>query len=162
MDGVFGLSNGEISWYSEFATTIRFNVSGYVDVYDSSRSAYVSDIEFQYFQGIEYELKQVIDFSSQTYDVYVTPEGGSEVLVADDYPFRNPETSIDSWVLYSYIGSMQVCETGLLFSNYHDADTNTNNIIELSELTYYINQWKISSSINLAQLIEAIELWKNG
>ncbi|MFP4400740.1 MAG: right-handed parallel beta-helix repeat-containing protein [Candidatus Woesearchaeota archaeon] len=161
MDGVLGLSNGAVEWYTGFVTTIRFNTSGYIDVYDSSRSDYASDSDFQYSAGVEYEIRTVVDLFSQTYDIYITSEGESEVLVADDYPFRNPETSIDSWGIYSYIGSINVCNVGFA-SSFHNADTNQNNIIEISELNSYVGQWKTSSSINLAQLIEAIELWKNG
>ncbi|MFP4400739.1 MAG: hypothetical protein ACLFPQ_02575 [Candidatus Woesearchaeota archaeon] len=162
MDGVIGLSDGSISGYSELSAILRFNESGYLDAYDSSVSWYKSDSLVSYSQGSSYEIKIVVDFSLETYDAYVTPEGSSEIQIAYDYSFRASSSSIDNWALYSYIDSMEVCNAGVVSSNYHEADTNTNSIIEITELNSYVYQWKTSSSINLAQLIEAIELWKNG
>ncbi|MFP4401232.1 MAG: LamG-like jellyroll fold domain-containing protein [Candidatus Woesearchaeota archaeon] len=44
----------------------------------------------------------------------------------------------------------------------HPADINSNRIMEFTELNSYVQQWKTSPLISLAQLVEAIELWKGG
>ncbi|MFP4401233.1 MAG: DUF4215 domain-containing protein [Candidatus Woesearchaeota archaeon] len=42
----------------------------------------------------------------------------------------------------------------------HDADINSDGIIDLTELNSYVQSWKITSDISLADLVDVIKLWK--
>ena len=143
-----------------YSAIVRFNQSGGVDAYDLSTGWYSSDNPFSYSQDQIVQIRMVVDVPSNTYDVYAKDESDNEVMVADDYQFRASASSLDRWNIHSDIDSMVVCDAEVL-TDFHEADTNTNNIIELTELNSYIQLWITTSDITLPQLIEVVELWKN-
>jgi hypothetical protein len=52
-----------------------------------------------------------IDPTDQTYDVFVTPDGGDQMMLADDYAFRSEQADtglLDSWSVRSLQGGMTV------------------------------------------------------
>jgi len=109
MDGVTGLSQGDAAAYSDLACIVRFNTSGNMDVVNGG--SYGADTTLPYSAGTNYHVRMEIDISSHTYDVYVTPEGQSEVTLADDYAFRTEQgsvTSLDRWVIIRESGSHMV------------------------------------------------------
>jgi hypothetical protein len=54
-----------------------------------------------------------VNLLGHTYSIYVTPAGGSEILVGSNYAFRseqNAVTQLDNWAVYAdTVGSVQVC-----------------------------------------------------
>ncbi|MFW6154714.1 MAG: PKD domain-containing protein [Planctomycetota bacterium] len=100
MDGVTGLSSGIGDWWTDLACIVRFNTSNQIDVRDGS--GYTADTTLSYTQGVTYHVRMVIDIPNNTYSVYVTPDGQSEVTLATDYAFRTEQqgiTSLDHWTL---------------------------------------------------------------
>ncbi len=109
MDGVTGICKGEASAYSDLACIVRFNTSGNMDVRNGG--IYDADATLAYSAGTNYHVRMEIDIASHTYDVYVTPEGQSEVTLADDYAFRTEQgsvTSLDRWAITRESGSHMV------------------------------------------------------
>ena len=62
------------------------SAKGYFEV--KNGADYESLAQVSYTAGMSYHFKFIPDFIAGTYDVYVTPEGGSEILIADDYAFQ--------------------------------------------------------------------------
>ncbi len=114
MDGVTGICKGNASAYSDLACIVRFNTSGNMDVRNGG--IYDADATLAYSAGTNYHVRMEIDISSHIYDVYVTPEGQSEVTLADDYAFRTEQgsvTSLDRWAITRESGSHMVDNAGV-------------------------------------------------
>lgn len=52
-------------------------------------SGYDKDATVVYTAGTKYHFKVVPDFTNHTYNVFVTPEGGSQITLAANYAFRS-------------------------------------------------------------------------
>jgi len=109
LDALTGLSYGAASAYADVAVIVRFNVSGYIDARDGG--AYGSDVSTAYTASTNYHFRLVVDIPNKTYDVYVTPQGSSEVQLANDYDFRTDQSTVstlNNWVIYSGVGTHTV------------------------------------------------------
>jgi len=109
IDALVGLADGVADAYADLATCIRFNTSGNIDSRDGD--TYAADATVAYSTGTSYHFRMLVNIPSHVFDVYVTPDGGAQTLLADDFAFRNGTTGIttlDTWALYSYIGSATV------------------------------------------------------
>ncbi len=98
IDGVVSLSAGAQTTYTGLATIVRFNTSGFIDARNGGAYTALSGIPFS--AGVTYHVRMVIDVSTHTYSVYVTPAGGSEVPVGVNYAFRTEQaaiTTLDTW-----------------------------------------------------------------
>ena len=93
-DIVIGLSPTTAASYSDLATVVRFNGSNTIDVRNGS--AYGADATVSYNAGTSYHFEMVVNLSTDTYSVYVTPEGGSQIALATDYAFRTEQASATS------------------------------------------------------------------
>jgi hypothetical protein len=112
MDALVGLSNGSQSSYPGFATIIRFNTSGNIDARNGG--AYAAASAIPYSANTSYHFRLVINISSHTYSIYVTPAGGTEKTVGTNYAFRTEQASVsqlNNWGAFvsSATGSLQVC-----------------------------------------------------
>lgn len=106
-----GVSDGNAYWWSEMATIVRFNTSGYIDARDGS--VYSADTSIPYSGNTTYHVRMVVNVSAHTYSTYVTPSGGSEVSVGLDYDFRSEQSSIssvDTWSAVVEFASSGVAE----------------------------------------------------
>jgi hypothetical protein len=67
---------------------------------------------------------------------------------------------------FGYISGNLSCYANCTFNfdecTSHPADSDFNGSIDLTELNDYIQLWKTSSDISLAEIIEVVEMWKNG
>ncbi|MFH1787541.1 MAG: choice-of-anchor Q domain-containing protein [archaeon] len=56
------------------------------------------------------------------------------------------------------------CNNGYLSGSScaHDSDTNCDGKVEISELIAYISRWKNNEGVMISDLMEAINIWKNG
>jgi len=109
IDALVGLSQGAAAAYADLATCIRFNTSGNIDSRDGD--TYAASATVGYASGTGYHFRMVVNIPGHVFDVYVTPDGGSETLLANNFAFRNGATGVttlDNWALYSYIGSTTV------------------------------------------------------
>lgn len=81
-----------VTGYSSFAMIIRLYNNGF-DVRNGA--SYSSDTTVPYSLNTQYHIRMVTDLDSKTYDVYVTPDGGSETQLASNYAFRSDAPTTD-------------------------------------------------------------------
>ncbi|MEK3884665.1 DNRLRE domain-containing protein [Paenibacillus sp. PL2-23] len=99
-------SSTTIKGYDNISMIIRLNPGGYMDVRDAD--TYTSLVPFTYSSNTSYRFRIEADLASQTYDVWVTPVGKSEIQLAEDYGFRTSAPAMDDLgqlVLYSLQGN---------------------------------------------------------
>jgi hypothetical protein len=96
-NAVVGLSKGAATAYTGLSCIARFNPSGQIDAYNGT--AYAAASSINYSANVSYHFRLVVNVSANTYSVYVTPAGGSELTVGLNYAFRVAQTSLDTWVL---------------------------------------------------------------
>lgn len=92
-----GLSKGAQTAYAGFANIVAFATTGIIQARNGG--AYV-DSAVHYTGGTSYHFRLVINLSTHTYSVFVTPAGGSEQMVGLNFAFRtgqNMVTSLDHW-----------------------------------------------------------------
>ena len=107
IDTVMGLSDGPQSAYGNLAAIVRFNSSGNIDAFN--QTAYSAASTIPYTGGTTYSFEFDVNVPAQTYTVYVTPQGGSQILVGQDYGFRLSATTLNNLSLYALVGSASVC-----------------------------------------------------
>jgi hypothetical protein len=114
MDGVIGLSFNAATGYASLATITRFATTGTIDVRNAG--AYSADVAVPYSAGLTYHFRLLIDPTTKTYTVYVTPPGGTELKLATSYAFRSEQSTastLNNWSLYADIGSQSVCNMAI-------------------------------------------------
>jgi len=110
MDGVMGFSSSPATSYTALATIVRFNSQGIIDARNGG--AYQAATQIRYTAGVAYRFRLVIRIPSHTYDIYVTPAGGTEQVVGTSFAFRteqNSVTSLSNWALFRASGTHKVC-----------------------------------------------------
>jgi hypothetical protein len=101
-----GLSLGTPTVVSDFACIARFNPSGNIDVRNGA--SYGATTTIPYSAGTTFRFRFVVRMSSHTYDVYVTPQGQSEVLIANNFAFRADQAAVAS---LNFLGKFQTTGT---------------------------------------------------
>jgi hypothetical protein len=90
-----GLSTGAAAAYSDNAAVVRFNIDNTIQALrGGSPDAYAADATMSYTAGSSYHFRLVVSVPSHTYSVYVTPQGGTETLLASNYPFRSTQQTV--------------------------------------------------------------------
>jgi hypothetical protein len=102
-NSVVALSNGAQTAYANFACLARFNPSGDIDARNGG--AYAAASTIPYSANVSYHFRLVVNVSAQTYSIYVTPAGGSELTVGTNYAFRISDTTLNNWAVYVDSGS---------------------------------------------------------
>lgn len=97
-DAVVGLSSGVQTAFANYSCLVRFNNAGYLDARNGA--AYQADASVPYTANSIFHFRLVVNVSAQTYSIYVTPPGGSEVSLGSNYAFRASATSLDHWGVY--------------------------------------------------------------
>ena len=108
-DIVIGLSPTTAGAYTDLAAIVRFNSSNTIDVRNGS--AYGANVSVPYSAGTSYHFVMVVNLATDTYSVYVTPQGGSQIALATNYAFRTEQatdTSLSDVADYSIVGSAAV------------------------------------------------------
>src|SRR5204863_7018866 len=88
----------------------RFEPSGIIEF--SSAYGYYTETGIAYIPQVSYYFRFVVDPTAHTYSVFVTPAGGAEVLVANNYAFQLQQggiSSIANAAIVATSGSMSVC-----------------------------------------------------
>ena len=96
-NAVIGLSKGTQTAYTGLSCIARFNTSGDIDAYNGT--AYQAASVIPYSKALTYHFRMVVNAPANTYSVYVTPPGGSELTVGLNYKFRKAATSLDTWTI---------------------------------------------------------------
>ena len=105
-----GLSLGAQSAFTGFAIAARFNPSGDIDARNGG--AFVAASTIPYIAGTSYHFRAVVNVPANTYSIYVTPAGQTEITIGTNYSFRTEQlgiTSIDHWDATSSVGTITLC-----------------------------------------------------
>jgi Bacterial Ig-like domain/Tryptophan-rich Synechocystis species C-terminal domain len=105
-DSVIGLSPAAAGAYADLAAIVRFNTSNTIDARNGS--SYGANSSVSYTPGTSYHFIMVVNVATDTYSVYVTPQGGSQIALATNYAFRaeqGTDSSLANIADYSDIGS---------------------------------------------------------
>lgn len=108
MDGVVGFLDGIASGYSSNSCIVRLNSSGKIDAYNDA--GYAAENELTYHAGMTYHVRMEVDAVNMTYSVFVTEQGGSEIMIADNYKFRRKVSHLDHWSMVA--GDWQLDDPG--------------------------------------------------
>lgn len=95
IDALVGFQDGEAAGYGDLSAIVRFTGTGVLDARNGG--GYAADAEIPYIAGQSFHFRMEIDVINMKYDVFVTPEGGSEVQLASEYGFRDPAIRISHW-----------------------------------------------------------------
>ncbi|MCF6269883.1 MAG: T9SS type A sorting domain-containing protein [Melioribacteraceae bacterium] len=92
LDGVIGFSQNKPGDQSDYSQPIKllFSNQGFFLARDTT--SYTAISEFAYTGGTTYNVRMVFDMPEQTYDVWIAPDGGKPVRIADDFGFAMDET----------------------------------------------------------------------
>jgi hypothetical protein len=108
MDGLTGVTNGTASVVTQLAAIVRFNTQNRIDARNGS--AYAPST-LAYAANTTYRIEMTLRFADHTYDVSVTPAGGSKVVLGTGLAFRSEQsavTRLDGLALWATIGSHRV------------------------------------------------------
>ena len=93
MDGVVGLSGSSSNAHSQLACVVRFNASGFLD--SRNGSVYMADNAIPYMEDTRYGIRMEVNMQNHSYSIYVTPEGGTEIVLGSNYQFGTEQMNID-------------------------------------------------------------------
>lgn len=97
MNGVVGLSEGEVSYLEDLSCVVQFNTEGYIDVCNGGD--YMVDDKVYYEAGTRYNISAIVDVPEQRYSVIVKPQGGDETIIATNYDFQGTGDPLDHLVI---------------------------------------------------------------
>jgi len=97
IDAVTGFLKGIPTSFGDLSCIIRFTKDGRLDARNGGTYEYDADIPYTAGQNIHVRME--INVGTNTYDVFVTPEGGEEQQLADDYAFRRSNINLDHWAI---------------------------------------------------------------
>ncbi|MFY0571398.1 glycoside hydrolase family 88 protein [Archangium lansingense] len=95
VDGVVGYADSStiVTGYGSLPMTIRMNPAGFFDVRRGDTFAALVNLPYQ--ANTTYHVRMRTDLNAKVYSVWVTPPGGSEVLLAERFVFRTGAPAID-------------------------------------------------------------------
>jgi len=94
VDGVIGFSEKFPNEYSHLSCKIQFSNTGFLKV--NNNTTYTADVSVPYVADQLFKFRMIADIDNETYSIWVTPEGESEVQLADNYEFAPGPGEIDS------------------------------------------------------------------
>ena len=88
-DGSVGFADSStmVDYFSDLAMMVRFNTAGYFDVRNGAVFAKTNTVN--YTADARYHVRIVANMTAHTYSVWVTPYGGAETQIANNYAFRS-------------------------------------------------------------------------
>ena len=143
MDGITALSLGPQTTWSGLAAIVRFNSSNAIDARNGG--AYTAVNNIPYVPNSTYRIRMDVNVPARTFSAWVTPPGGSEQIVAQNYAFRTEQqsvTSLDNFNVEAEIGSITACN----FTLNPTADTQAPTV----SMTSPANGSTVSGSITLS------------
>jgi hypothetical protein len=115
-DSVIGLSNGPATGYTSLAAIVLFGANG---IQARNGSSYQALVNTPYEVNTSYHMQMDVNVTSHTYSVYVTPSGGAQILLAQNYAFRTEQaaiTSLTNFAYYSDVGAVTVSNLNIAIS----------------------------------------------
>lgn len=111
-DALIGLSEGPGATFADYAVLVRFNAAGTIDVRNGS--SYGQETPVNYVVGTTYFFRVLVDVAAGVSTVFVQPDGGAEVRVANNFAFRAEQTGttrLDNWAIWSDpANELEVCD----------------------------------------------------
>ncbi len=95
INGNVGLSANTVSAFNQLAAIVGFNATGNLSARNGDEYTFTPPA-IPYEAGVTYRFRFVVDVPAHTYSVYVTPEGGGELLLADNFAFRTEQNAVTS------------------------------------------------------------------
>jgi hypothetical protein len=108
-DVTIGLSTTTASSATELACIVRFNDANQIDARNGA--IYAAQTVVGYAAGSNCHFRLVVNVPQHTYDVDVTPAGGSPMIIGQGYAFRSEQatvTNLANWAKYDFAGDAQV------------------------------------------------------
>ena len=110
--GVFAAGPVTPLSYNDAAVLVRFSTDGTIQAFDGL--LYRASTTVTYTANTQYNFRIFVNFTSKTYSVFVTPQGGSEKEIAQDFTFRttqNTATTLEYWTTHGSLATdvFQVC-----------------------------------------------------
>jgi hypothetical protein len=148
MNGGIGYADSSvrIDTYRDMAMFVRMNRYGRFDVRNGWH--YDADVDMHYTANKSYHVRVVADLDAETYTVWVTPPGGTETRIANDYAFRAdapPTDDLGKVCLIDYSGEFRV-ENHTLAQAAEDG--NLNGAFEIEEM---ITEVRVAASSDDAE-----------
>jgi hypothetical protein len=148
MNGGIGYADSSvgITSYRDMAMFVRMNRYGRFDVRNGRN--YDADINVSYSANSIYHVRILSDLDAGTYDVWVTPPGGTMTRIAKDYSFRSdapPTDDLGKVCLIDYSGEFRV-ENHTLAQETGDGDLDS--AFEIKEV---ITEIRIAASLDDAE-----------
>ncbi len=109
MNGILAFSNSNVAGYSNMAVIARFAPNGGIDARNAG--VYVAANVLNFVPFTKYHLRYSINVASRTCNIWATPEGGTEVQIANNYAFRteqNATSSLNYFLSQTEAGNMDV------------------------------------------------------
>ena len=78
---------------SQLSMLLRMNASGFFDVRNGATYAATNSVPYEPLST--YHVRMMTDLAARQYSVWVTPPGGTEILLADRFAFRTDAPPID-------------------------------------------------------------------
>ncbi len=135
----FAFSNADpalLGW-GDLSAIIRFNDTGFIDVRDGN--TYNADNAVPYEANKVYSFNVDVDLPAHTYTVSVTPDGGSETVLASDYAFRKVTDTINFLTKLQLIGGQWGGAIGDLIASNIEIKSTSVNSLELVKFDIYPN-----------------------
>ena len=109
IDGVTGLGPASADGYEDLACITRFASTGVIEARNGGVYSAVNALQYQ--AGKLYSFEFNVNLATKKYSVTVTPDGGSPVVIAQDYAFRTQQanaTSLNHLSLVTLAGGSHV------------------------------------------------------
>ncbi|MEN8202336.1 MAG: kelch repeat-containing protein [Bacteroidota bacterium] len=110
-DIAIGLSEGALArdfqWGNAYGSLSTYVIFGQdTTIYSGKNTAWPDPrVKIPYELGVKYTVKMEVDPVNETYDLSITPEGGSDTVIVEGWGFRKTGVSaIDNLVMFNHIG----------------------------------------------------------
>lgn len=95
LDSIIGYADSSttVTAFSQLAMIIRMSSSGFFDVRNGATYAATNPVPYEALST--YHVRMETDLGARQYSVWITPPGGTEILLADRFAFRTGSAPID-------------------------------------------------------------------
>jgi hypothetical protein len=80
--------------FTGFATLTRLGTSGLIDARNGG--GFASNVNLSYAGGNTYHFRVPVNVPAHTYSIFVTPPGGPEQAIGNDFAFRSEQSTVPS------------------------------------------------------------------
>ncbi|OFX29427.1 MAG: hypothetical protein A2W92_13370 [Bacteroidetes bacterium GWA2_42_15] len=140
LDVVVGLSSGQANSAADMSCIVRFSLEN--KIIGRNGSGWSWNPYISYTANTKYLFRLVVDVAANTYSIYVTPEGGSEVNIGANYAFRVPASSLAWWSIVDVEnrGTVEACDFAI--------SSSTKSATSMSDIKLNSNEMCLSSYPN--------------